>query len=137
MRTDVDARTEVKSNCTLYGSTQIGRSVFTCQENSIIPSEGELVSPKNLYLLIASKCISQVEKKELPGAPGGIFSIYFCMNLVSGFLQNALHTIYFHQNMCYTCGNVRNSTQNRSSLVRKTVCNLDIIVRRTKIHAKP
>ena len=72
MRLDVDARTELKSNCTLYGSTQIGRSVSTCQENSIIPSEGELVSPKNLYLLIASKCISQVEKKELPGAPGGI-----------------------------------------------------------------
>ena len=73
MRTDVDARTEVKSNLTLHGLTHIGRSLLTCQENSIIPSEGELVSPKNLYLLIASKCISQVEKKELPGAPGGIF----------------------------------------------------------------
>ena len=72
MRTDVGARTGVKSNCTLYGSTQIGRSVSTCQEHSIIPSEGELVSPKNLYLLIASTRISQVEKKELPGALGGI-----------------------------------------------------------------
>ena len=37
-----------------------------------MPSEGELVSPKNLLLLIASNCISQVLKKELPGAPGGI-----------------------------------------------------------------
>ena len=74
MRTDVDARTEIKSNLIFYDSTQIGPSVVTCQEHSIILSEGELASPKNLYLLIASKCISQVEKMELPGAPGGIFN---------------------------------------------------------------
>ena len=68
MRLDVDARTEVKSNCTLYGSTQIGRSELTRQENIIILSEGELVSPKNLYLLIAFTYIPDRKKGATWGA---------------------------------------------------------------------
>ena len=40
------------------------------QHNTVI--RASIASPKNLYQPIASKCISQVEKKELSGAPGGI-----------------------------------------------------------------
>jgi len=42
------------------------------KESSIISSDER--SSSILYLLTASKCIRQLVKKELPGAPGGIFA---------------------------------------------------------------
>ena len=75
MRTDVDARTEVKSNLTLHGFTQIGRSVSTCQEQSIISFEGELASPKNLYLLIAFTCIPDGKKRSYLGRREAYWSL--------------------------------------------------------------